>query len=260
MDGRQLLEKISNKLTKEIQILQHKYPHRVRCNVCHWNGRTLFDDSWHPRTICPRCRSRVRHRLLFAAVQTLPDLQAQYLFKNKNILHFAPEAFFSRFLTNQTKRYTSADPFRSDVSAQIDMCNMSDIENGSFDVVIACDVLEHVPDDTIAIREIHRVLADGGWVILTVPQKDGLKTKYEDPTITTPEERKRVFGQEDHLRIYGNDFDLFLEEHDFVVTVVNEKSFDSETVQKHVLFPPVLSEHPLATNYRSVYFGQKKGA
>ncbi|MEM9976440.1 MAG: methyltransferase domain-containing protein [Cyanobacteria bacterium P01_D01_bin.2] len=201
----------------------------------------------------------MRHRLLFAAVQTLPNLKAQHLFKDKNILHFAPESFFSRFLAKQTKYYVSADPFRSDVSVQIDMCNMKDIENGSFDVVIACDVLEHVPDDTVAIREIHRVLADGGWVILTVPQKDGLETKYEDAAITTPEERKRVFGQEDHLRIYGNDFNLFLESHGFTVTVINGKSFDPEMVQKHVLFPPVLSEHPLATNHRSVYFGQKNG-
>ncbi|MEO0349190.1 MAG: methyltransferase domain-containing protein [Cyanobacteria bacterium P01_A01_bin.15] len=201
----------------------------------------------------------MRHRLLFAAVQTLPNLKTQRLFKDKKILHFAPESFFSRFLTNQTKHYVSADPFRSDVSAQVDMCHMKDVENGSFDVVIACDVLEHVPDDTQALQEIHRVLAEHGWVILTVPQQDGLETKYENPTITTPEERKRVFGQEDHLRIYGNDFNLFLEKHGFTVTVINEKSFDSEMVQKHVLFPPVLSEHPLATNYRSVYFGQKKG-
>ena len=129
----------------------------------------------------------------------------------------------------------------------------------SCDSLIACDVLEHVPDDTQALQEIHRVLAEHGWVILTVPQKDGLETKYENPTITDPEERKRIFGQEDHLRIYGNDFNLFLEKHGFTVTVINEKSFDSEMVQKHVLFPPVLSKHPLATNYRSVYFGQKKG-
>ncbi len=97
-----------------------------------------------------------------------------------------------------------------------------------------------------------------GWAILTVPQKDGLPTKYEDHNVTTPEGRKQAFGQEDHLRIYGDDFGGFLETHGFYVTAVDEHTFDSTIVDKHVLFPPVLSDHPLATNHRKVYFAQKR--
>jgi predicted SAM-dependent methyltransferase len=155
-------------------------------------------------------------------------------------------------------KYISADIDKEDVDMRLDMCNMSGVADNSFDLVIACDVLEHVPDDSAALCEIHRVLTLHGWAILTVPQKDNLPTKYEDHTVTTPEGRKEAFGQEDHLRIYGNDFGQFLEAHGFAVTIIDERNFDSRMVQEHVLFPPILSNHPLATNYRKVYFGQKE--
>lgn len=39
----------------------------------------------------------------------------------------------------------------------------------SFDLVAALDALEHVPSDTAALAEAHRVLAPGGSLLLTVP-------------------------------------------------------------------------------------------
>jgi hypothetical protein len=104
---------------------------------------------------------------------------------------------------------------------------------------------------------MHRILADGGYCVLTVPQKDNLAITYEDLSITDPKEREKVFGQFDHLRIYGNDFVDMLEQSGFKVTVVNEGDFDMDLARKYVLFPPVLSTHPLATNYRKVFFGRK---
>jgi SAM-dependent methyltransferase len=41
--------------------------------------------------------------------------------------------------------------------------------DGSFDVIIAAEVLEHIPADQAALREITRVLAPGGTVAVTVP-------------------------------------------------------------------------------------------
>jgi SAM-dependent methyltransferase len=41
--------------------------------------------------------------------------------------------------------------------------------DGSFDVVIAAEVLEHIPADQAALREISRVLAPGGTAAVTVP-------------------------------------------------------------------------------------------
>jgi SAM-dependent methyltransferase len=141
---------------------------------------------------------------------------------------------------------------------KLNMCDMPEIRDASLDFVIACDVLEHVPDDGQALAELSRVLRPGGWAVLTVPQKDGLATTYEDASITSEEGRLQAFGQEDHLRIYGDDFPELVGQHGFDVTSVDEKSFPQALVSKHVLFPPVLSSHPLATNYRKVFFAQKR--
>ena len=73
----------------------------------------------------------------------------------------------------------------------------------SFDLIFASDVLEHIPDDERATRELRRVLRPDGWAILLVPIW-GEKTK-EDPSIVDPAEREREFGQFDHVRLYGHD-------------------------------------------------------
>jgi SAM-dependent methyltransferase len=42
--------------------------------------------------------------------------------------------------------------------------------SNEFDLIAACDVLEHLEDDVKALSEIHRALKPGGGTILTVPQ------------------------------------------------------------------------------------------
>ena len=92
---------------------------------------------------------------------------------------------------------------------------------------------------------------------MTVPQKDNLAETFEDPAVVTPAERERVFGQQDHLRIYGDNFPALLSSARFEVTVVSEADFSGELVTRHILFPPVLSTRPLATNHRKVFFARK---
>jgi SAM-dependent methyltransferase len=184
------------------------------------------------------------------------------LIRGKRVLHFAPEGILTNLIKDQASTYETADFLTEGyaydrIDHNIDISDMKEIGSGSFDCVIACDVLEHVPDHMKGIREMHRILADGGYCVLTVPQKDNLAITYEDLSITDPKEREKVFGQFDHLRIYGNDFVDMLEQSGFKVTVVNEGDFDMDLARKYVLFPPVLSTHPLATNYRKVFFGRK---
>jgi ubiquinone/menaquinone biosynthesis C-methylase UbiE len=78
----------------------------------------------------------------------------------------------------------TADFTRTDVDRQLDLSDLSALAAETFDLLSACDVLEHVPDDHRAMREIHRVLRRGGYAILTVPQQDGLAETFEDATIT----------------------------------------------------------------------------
>lgn len=176
---------------------------------------------------------------------------------NKKVLHFAPEPQLSKTLKNVAGEYITADYYRDNVDLKLDMCDMQVIEDRTFDLIVACDVLEHVSDDSLAIKELSRVLKPAGWAILTVPQKDGLKKTYEDQSITTETGRLAAFGQEDHLRIYGDNFPDILGCHNFIVTTIDEHNFQNQQVQKYVLFPPVLSTHPLATNHRKIFFAQK---
>ena len=74
-------------------------------------------------------------------------------------------------------------------------------------------VLEHILDDRVAMKELFRALKPGGWAILQVPVN--AKVTYEDPSIV--EHRERVFGQHDHVRVYGLDYYDRLRESGFVV-------------------------------------------
>jgi ubiquinone/menaquinone biosynthesis C-methylase UbiE len=114
-----------------------------------------------------------------------------------------------------------------------------------------------VPDYQKALQEVHRVLSPGGYAIFTVPQKDNLLVTFEDPSIVTEKDRIKYFGQCDHLRIFGEDSAGVVESKGFVVKSIDESSFSEDRQLRNVLFPPVLSKHPLATNHREAFFCRK---
>jgi len=87
--------------------------------------------------------------------------------------------------------------------------------NGVFDVVYCGHVLEHVTDDRKAMREVYRVLNRGGWAVLQVPVT--AEKTIEDPSVSDPEERMRLFGHPDHVRCYGPDYVQRLAESGFQV-------------------------------------------
>lgn len=53
-------------------------------------------------------------------------------------------------------------------AVRVDACRLPFV-SGSFDVVLAADVIEHIDDDRTALEEIARVLKPGGHLVLTVP-------------------------------------------------------------------------------------------
>ena len=174
--------------------------------------------------------------------------------KGKEVLHFAPERQLRDRIRNASKNHTTADFDRGDCDLKLDMSAMPSIEDSSFDVIIACDVLEHVPDDLAAMRELYRILRPGGIAILTVPQMDPPAVTDQDPTVTSEAERESRFGQKDHIRMYGDDFVERLSSTGFGVEVITEANFEPQSVSRLVLRPPIQSSHPLATNHRRIYF------
>lgn len=170
------------------------------CSVCGHKGR--FFAYGFPLTadvVCPSCLSLERHRALALYLERNPRIAG------KEILHFAPEPGLKTLIASQNpKRYVSCDLFADNVDLRINI-EAIDLPDASFDLVFCLHVLEHV-NDTLALAEIRRILRPGGEAILMVPIEEGLDETYENPAITTPEDRLVHFGQEDHVRFFGRDF------------------------------------------------------
>ncbi len=81
--------------------------------------------------------------------------------------------------------------------------------------------MEHIPDDRKAMSELYRVMKPGGWGILQIPQDLKREITFEDDSITDKKERAKIFGQYDHVRIYGLDFFDRLREVGFKVKEVD---------------------------------------
>ena len=91
------------------------------------------------------------------------------------------------------------------------------MEDCSVDVIICNHLFEHVEDDRRAMAELYRIMRPGGWGIMVVPEDRSRATTFEDDTITDREERTRLFGQYDHRRLYGRDYDERLQGVGFTV-------------------------------------------
>ena len=231
----------------------------VECNVCGWQGARFADDGWHRETVCPVCRMQVRHRLLAAVLDGLAQVEKSdesCLLAGKDVLHFAPEKQLSERIKKVARKHITADFDRSDCDLRLNMSSMPEVADASFDTVIAFDVLEHVPDDIAAMRELHRVLRRGGLALVTVPQKDPPSKTDEDSSVTDEAQRAARFGQNDHVRMYGDDFASRLMSVGFKVRVISASDFPAAQVGRHVLRPPYPNPHPLATNERRLYLAE----
>jgi len=91
------------------------------------------------------------------------------------------------------------------VDCRVDVCSLPFVTN-SFDILFCNHVLEHIPADRLAMLELFRVLRPGGWALLQVPINKQCSQTLEDDSIVLPEERERYYGQFDHVRQYGTDF------------------------------------------------------
>ena len=122
------------------------------------------------------------------------------------VLHFAPEqAFYKLFRNQKNIQYTTTDLFSPLADVKADICNLP-FEDNSYDIIFCNHVLEHIPDDTKAMQELFRVLKPGGMAILQIPQDLKREATFADDSITDQKERAAIFGQYDHVRIYGRDY------------------------------------------------------
>ena len=176
--------------------------------------------------LSPSTLSLERHRLLWLYLKKETDFFTAPL----KVLHFAPEqAFYKRFHNLKNLDYTTTDLNSPLADVKADICNLP-FEDASFDVIFCNHVLEHIPDDTKAMEELYRILKPGGWGIFQIPQDLKRATTFEDDTITDKKERTKIFGQYDHVRIYGRDYfeklrniGFIVEEVDYTATLISDE-------------------------------------
>jgi SAM-dependent methyltransferase len=155
---------------------------------------------------CPICGAVERHRFTWSFFEKLTNL---FDGTSKRMLHIAPEpAFERRIRLLAYVDYVTADQQDAHADVAMDITKIQFPDN-SFDVIHCSHVLEHVQEDLKAIREIARVLRPTGWATILVPISS--ETTFDDPSVTDPQERARLFGQWDHVRAYGQDFMARLE-------------------------------------------------
>jgi predicted SAM-dependent methyltransferase len=154
--------------------------------------------------LSPSTLSLERHRLLWLYLKNETDFFTAKA--KKKVLHFAPEqAFYKLFRNQKNIDYTTTDLFSPLADVKADICNLP-FEDNSYDIIFCNHVLEHIPDDTKAMQELFRVLKKGGMAILQIPQDLKRETTFADDSITDQKERAAIFGQYDHVRIYGRDY------------------------------------------------------
>jgi SAM-dependent methyltransferase len=160
------------------------------------------------------CSALERHRLIVRYLEERTDF---WNGQPKRMLHVAPESQIRHlFMRAPGVRYVSTDLALRRPMVQSDLTKLGFVDE-TFDVIYCSHVLEHVPEDVQAMRELRRVLRPGGWAILQVPIVR--EVTFEDPSVTTPEGRLAAFGQSDHVRAYGRDYVDRLRAAGFAVTI-----------------------------------------
>ena len=240
-DNYERLVKENKKLNKDLKEYKKAYPPK-ECPICGYKGIDFkpYPQIIHKEVECPNCRSHERHRALWLYFQENKHL----LKKDAKFLHFAPEPQFYELFENSGMEYHRADTSKENWRID-EIIDVQDIpyEDNYFDLIYCSHILEHVPDDRKAMRELYRVLKPGGTALILVPINgiafelpyDENKT-LEDEKINTDELREKYYGQFDHLRLYGKDFKERLIESGFKIKSDDYiKRLGYETIEKYAL-------------------------
>jgi predicted SAM-dependent methyltransferase len=215
--------------------------------VCFLKGKTYVDPidgksfrrflpygyrAQRKNVLSPSTLSLERHRLLWLYLES----QTDFFTKPKKLLHFAPEqAFYKRFKKMKHFEYVTTDLNSPIATVKADICNLP-FESNSFDTIICNHVLEHILDDTKAMQELFRVMKPGGMGVFQIPQDLKRAITFEDHTITNRKERTKLFGQYDHVRVYGIDYFKKLEDSGFKVEAVDFTSqLSAQEIDKYRL-------------------------
>jgi SAM-dependent methyltransferase len=210
----------------------------VICPVCQRGLRFFLPfgigSKLRAGAMCPGCLSLERDRAAWLLLTSAPD----WLGRPLRMLHIAPERCLeSRLREPLGSAYVTGDLLRLDVDRRLSVEALP-FDDQSFDAIICNHVLEHVADDRRALAELHRVLAPRGWALLQVPINRNMAVTIEDPSVTSPRERHRRFGQQDHVRWYGRDYVDRLRDAGFAPDLIEIRArYNAHEIKRYGLDP-----------------------
>jgi SAM-dependent methyltransferase len=230
--------------------LHHYRGSEFRCPICHvglrafkpiWKSywRSLETYGWVYQVsqletfnaqafTCPRCDAYDRERLTALYLERVFqnfDRKRRY-----RLIEFSPaHALHKAIKRHPFIEYRSSGLERRDVHDRVDMTDMRAYADNSCDIFLASHILEHIPDDRKAMRELCRILRPDGFGIVLVPLIHGLDETQENPEFNTFAQRCKYYGDGDHLRQYGRrDFLERLAAAGFTVEQVGIETFGAE--------------------------------
>ena len=208
------------------------------CPICNNEFQTFLPFGEHLRknARCPCCHSLERYRAWWFFYTNHTDLFNNDKVSVIKVLHFAPE----KFLYDKFSSLSHIDYWPVDIDQSVygirDVIDIQNIryQDETFDIIICNHVLEHIPDDHRATKELLRVLKKDGIAYITCPLYYSPETTLEISEYNTPELRLKYYGQHDHLRKYGKDFSLRLERDGFIVkTICPNKDFTDYELSRY---------------------------
>lgn len=182
-------------------------PQRYGCNICGWRGAQFLPAGQRANAKCPVCQSVERHRAFVSF------LKGKNFYGKAGVkcLEIAPPGLYYQYLMQSTFDYVTVDLESPLASHKMDLTDLTFPDN-EFEMIICFHVLEHIPDDRQAMKEMHRCLHPRGIAIISVPFNPDLSASRE-------------FGQPDpeqsmHVREYGTDVIMRLVRTGFDVEVL----------------------------------------
>jgi SAM-dependent methyltransferase len=203
----------------------------MKCPIC--DGTRFGPYRARPVARCEQCHSLERGRLLWMVLDRMKVLRPKM-----RVLHLAPEgAIGNRLFELYGSSYKATDydvprysKWKFEVSQLDACCDLVNLPSASFDLILHNHVLEHLPCSVEAVlAEMTRLLAPGGWHFLSVPFRRA--QTEEDLGDLTPEQRIELFGQYDHMRMFGTkDFPALLSERFNIEPVKCERWFSVDEI------------------------------
>jgi SAM-dependent methyltransferase len=209
------------------------------CSCCGYGGAFVPGPNNRPNAGCPQCASLERHRFLQLVGPSLCHYWIPETRHGRTMaIEVAPCGPTAAF-RNMFDRTLTIDADPDADGRTVDMvASLVDlpVDDATADVMLILHVLEHIPDDRQAMREIARVLMPHGVAVLQVPLSGRLTT--DEGEVGSVEERIARFGQADHVRFYGDDFFERLSEAGLeAIAISPRQSMAAEAIEKYGLLP-----------------------